>query len=275
MKEFGFVRHGHKLGPEEEGRSLEESGLTLEQQRKWKEAVTRLGIENNPQMGYENLPLIEQMAKGMYEKLPERALVIFTATDYPRAKLTADLISTELTRLSVGGHGKEIKVAFLWEHPDEKVKADSMSRIVDMREEMAANQRLLGEVQKRDYPDDLDFKVYLTRGGDKAYANENEALRRAVNLDLESEDSQYRKRASSFKRQLQHIETTFDDHNEPVFFYAVGHHPNLIAMDVAINGRTHYERSDEIPRPLTLWKVDKEKIEKFLEQDKEEQLEQQ
>lgn len=267
MQEFGFIRHGHKLNARESKLPLEESGLSPIQQEKWEEAVNRLGIKDDPQMGYENLPLIEQMAKDMYESLPEKATVVFSSTAYPRTRLTADLISTELVRLTAENKTKEIGVSFLWEPLDEAVKEDSMTNVGDMHRESATNQRLMREVKERDYPGDVELEEYLEQQGRKTYANEDEVLRRAVNLDLESSDSQYRKRVSTFREQLKNIESTFDEGDGPIFFYMVGHHPNLITFDVAINGRDHYDRSDEIPKPLTLWKADREKIRDFINQE--------
>jgi len=252
METFGFIRHGSKLEPGKPIEKLEKSGLTLEQQEKWKEATKRLGIENDPQMGYENLPLIEKMARDMYEKLPPKATVIFSSTDYPRTKLTADLISSTLMEIIKEKNEKEIAVAYMWEHPDEATKEGSRTKTGDMKNEMATNQRLMREVQKMDYPEDLDLEEYLKHGGHKTFANEDEVLRRAVNLDLRSEDSQYKKRVATFKESLKNIEESLDDIDGPVFFYMVGHHPNLITFDVALNGREHYDTSDEIPKPLTL-----------------------
>ena len=266
MENFGFIRHGHKLNSEGVNPPLEESGLTLEQQHTWKEAVVRLGIEDNPQMKYENLPLIEELARDMYNKLPEKATVIFSSTGYPRTRLTADLISSELMKLSRGEGSKEIAVAFMWEHPDDAIKENSRTNLGNMQNEAASNQQLLREVQKRDFPDDLDLEEYLKHGGNKTFTNEDEVLRRAVNLDLESPDSQYKKRVDSFREQLKNVYTSFQDIEGPVFFYMVGHHPNLITFDVALSGRKHYDTAEEIPKPLTLWEVNKEKVEKFIDE---------
>jgi len=264
MEKFSFIRHGDKLTPGKAMESLEESSLTPAQQEKWKEAVRRLGIENNPQIRYENLPIIEQMAKEMYEKLPPKATVVFSSTNYPRTRLTADLLSSELMKLINEDKTKEIAVAYMWESPEDAIKEYSRTNIGDMKNEMATNQRLMREVQKTDYPDDLDLEEYLKHDGNKTFDNEDEVLRKAVNLDLKNENSQYKKRVGSFRESLKNIKTSFDDISGPVFFYMVGHHPNLITFDVALNGREYYNTSDEIPKPLMLWEVDKEKIHDFI-----------
>lgn len=261
----GFIRHGDKINSKDVNLPLERSGLTLEQQRTWKEAVVRLGIEDNPQMKYENLPLIEELARVIYAKLPEKATVIFSSTDYPRTRLTADLISSELIKLSKKKKkSKEIAVAFMWEHPDDSIKENSRSNIGNMQNEAATNQRLLRKVKERDFPDDLDFEEYLKHGGSKTFSNEDEVLRRAVNLDLESPDSQYRSRVDSFKAQLKNVSASFQEIKGPVFFYFVGHHPNLITFDVALNGRKHYATAKEIPKPLTLLEASKNKVQEFI-----------
>ena len=48
--------------------------------------------------------------------------------------------------------------------------------------------------------------------------------------------------------------------DRPVYVYGIGHHGSLIALDVAYNGRDKYDSVDEIPKPLSLWKVNLEKI---------------
>jgi len=264
MEKFSFIRHGDKLTPGKDTGSLEESSLTPLQQEKWKEAVIRLGIEGNAQIKYENLPIIEEMAKEMFEKLPPKATIIFSSTNYPRTRLTADLLSSELMKLINEYKTKEISVAYMWESPGDADKEESRTNIGNMKNEMATNQRLMREVQKTDYPEDLELEEYLKHGGNKTFKNEDEVLRRAVNIDLGKEDSQYRKRVETFRESLKNIEKSFDDIDGPVYFYMVGHHPNLITFDVALNGREHYNTSDEIPKPLTLWEVDKEKITDFI-----------
>lgn len=44
MEEINFVRHGSKMKANEVRVPIEESGLSLPQQEKWKEAVERLKL---------------------------------------------------------------------------------------------------------------------------------------------------------------------------------------------------------------------------------------
>jgi hypothetical protein len=269
MEEFNIIRHGFKPEVGEEGiKPVEESGLSREDQEAWLEAVAALGIENDPGITYDSFSLIKERAREIYEKLPSKALVVLASTDYPRTKLTAYLLSGELEKIVKNKFGdednKDVRVAFLWESPEEAGQKNSMSNVVDITEESKRNQELMGISQEADEEEGV-FKKYLEHGANRGFKDENEKLRQAVNIDLASDDSAYRKRVELFRQQLQKIEDGFSDEELPVYFFGVGHHPNLVTLDVAFNGREHYSEADEIPQPLTLWGVDRKKIKKFLE----------
>src|SRR5262245_61183317 len=103
MDELSFIRHGPKIPIGSENLHLEKSGLSLEQQEKWKAAQESLGEGSDTEITYETLPKIEKMAEEIYDKLPEKALLLFTATDTPRTKMTANLLSMEMIRLTEKG----------------------------------------------------------------------------------------------------------------------------------------------------------------------------
>ena len=96
--EFSLIRHGRKLDVGEERKSLQESGLTQEQQDKWQEAVEALDLDE-PELAYDALPRIEELAQEIYKSLPDKANLMFVSSNYPRTKLTSFLLSGEITRL--------------------------------------------------------------------------------------------------------------------------------------------------------------------------------
>lgn len=267
-KEFGFIRHAPKKSALENDleKTSEEPKLNPVQLEKWNEAIKRLEIEGDPQVSRKELPLIEKKATDIYESLPEESLVIFSSTDYPRTKLTADLISSTLLELEREREEKKIRVASLWEH--DEIEDHKLKDVGSMQDEARRNQALMREIYERDFPNDQEFKEYLESKGDKTFNREDEMLRRAVNFDLQSDDSQYRKRAKTLREELKSIEKLLDELDGPVFFYMAGHHPNLIALDVAVNHRSYYDSEKELPKPLDLWKVDKEKLIEFINSDK-------
>jgi len=267
MKEYISMRHGYKLRPVEERRPLEDSGLSAQQQETWREAVERLHLGDDPEITYETLPAIEKVAADTYERLPEKATVIFTSTKYPRARITADFFSTELTKLAMNNkEGKDISVAYLWESPEEASKDSSMTNVSDVSGEYSQLWDLMKEVGAAEYADDADLDAYFhaSTDGKRAHPKENEILMKAVNLDLSRPDSVFKKRAVSLKEQLKSIHTAFTE-SEPVYFIGVGHHTNLISLDVALNGRTHYDSVDQIPVPLEMWKADRKTLDAVLE----------
>ncbi|MDO8579249.1 MAG: hypothetical protein Q7R72_00045 [bacterium] len=268
MDQLGFIRHAPKVEGGKARRPLAESGLSFSDQLLWEETVAMLGIKDDPGITYESLPLIKKMAEQIYEELPEKALAIFTSTTYPRTRMTSALLQVELMRLIKEGE-KEIGVASAVEPSvEEAAQPDSRSNLLNMKNESAGNQRLMRELKDREYPDDQEFEAYLQSGANTTFARENEMLRAAVNEDLASgSNSFYRKRLGLLREQLRKVKDAFTkiNGNDPVYFYAVGHHPNLITLDVALNGRAEYQ-DGEIQQPLTVVKADREKLEKFLEE---------
>jgi hypothetical protein len=252
IMEFNLIRHAFKKEPTE-NRSLEESGLTKEQQEKWQEAVTRLKLED-PEITYESLPLIEKMAEGIYESLPPKALVLLAATEYPRNKITADFLATEIARLAMEKEDKEISTAFIWEPSDVAANADSLTKIpVGTPGAIMENMKIVFE---KDYQDSESLREYLEgRSASVSHPLENELTMKAANLDLISKDSFLKERADLLKAQVEKLKETFKDYDGPIYFYGVGNHSSLIALDVAFNDRQKYETVEEIPEPLALWKA--------------------
>jgi hypothetical protein len=109
--------------------------------------------------------------------------------------------------------------------------------------------------------EDEELKRYLEQSapqdvGTRSYWNEDELIFETANIDLASEHSVIRNRAEALKKQVATVMEQFEDHPVPVYFYGVGHHHSLIALDVAFNGREHYDSVNDLPKPLDLWKVD-------------------
>jgi len=179
MDEFNFIRHGEKLKLGETRKTLEDSGLTKEQQEKWKEAVDALRLED-PELAYEALPKIEQLAQEIYDSLPNGALLLFLSTDTPRTKLTTNLLSSELVRLECQ-NGKNIAVASLWE-PENNNQQDSLRDVFtgDIMDRMK-------KILIQDSQDEQAIKEYFESGGNKTFAMEDELVMKAVNEELASE----------------------------------------------------------------------------------------
>jgi len=247
MDEFSFIRHGEKLKLGEDRKALEDSGLTEEQQEKWKEAVGALKLED-PELAYEALPKIEQLSREVYDSLPGDALLLFLSTDTPRTKLTANLLSSELFRLEQQ-NGKNIAVACLWE-PENNNNQDGLRDVStgDITDRM---KRILIQ----DSQDEQALKEYFDSGGNKTFAMEDELVMKAINEELVSDNSAIKKRAQLLKAQYERLSEKFKDEKRPLFFYCVSHHSGLVALDVAFNGREKYNSADEIPKPLSLWKA--------------------
>jgi hypothetical protein len=266
MEQFNTMRHGHKLRPGEVRGPLEQSGLSAEQQQTWREAVDRLGLEADPEITYESLPLIEKIAADLYERLPEKATVIFSSTKYPRARLTADFFSSALIKVAAERKDKDVGVAFLWEPGEDASKDTSTAEVLDVSGEFTKVWELMKEVKDLEYPDDTDLAAYFSSNdGNRRHPKENEVLMKAVNLDLSRDNSVFKKRAERLKVQLQSLDTILKT-DSPIYFFGVGHHSNLISLDIALNDRTHYDSVDQIPEPLAIWKADKTKLEEILEE---------
>lgn len=255
MKEIGLIRHGPKLGGGEKRVPLEESGLTQKQQERWAEAVERLGIEEDPELSYDSVPQIEELAHRMNESLPDRATVLFVSTEYPRTKLTADLLSTSLMELAEHD-SKDVEVSFIWEPKGEAEKPGSVSKLPQGIPEIM---EAMEEIADRDYPGDESLKEYFaSNDGSITHPKEDELNMKAINEQIGDKDSYIGKRVSLLKQQVENVKRKFPPDDRPVYVYGVGHHSSLIAVDIAYNNREKYDSPDEIPKPLSLWKVDLE-----------------
>jgi hypothetical protein len=254
MFELSFLRHGHKVEAGTERSSLEESGLTPEQQEKWKEALSVLNEGVDPEITYENIPLIEDMASDIFSKLPEKALLLFTSTDYPRTRMTSALLSQELIRISQSQAEKDIAVASIWEPKETREQEDSVSNLPNENREAVA---LFREFQKSlDLEKDPALQEYFNHPtGGKNHSKGQEMLFEIANKDLASENSVFRKAAEQMKGQIESFKEKYKDADRPIYFFGVGHNTTFVALDVAVNGRDHYDSVDEIVEPLTLWKV--------------------
>lgn len=256
---FASMRHGHKLAVNEELGPLDLSGLTAAQQQKWKSAVERLG-DKNPEIKYENLPLIEQKALELFNELPDHTTVLFTSSRYPRAKLLADLMSASLIELNEEKPEKDLNIAFLWEPKEMASNEESIHNLANI--DPVANKILerMENIQKSEYPNDSLLADYLSEAGNRSHPNEDFIVFKATNDDLRSSDSVFRARGKLLKKQIQYVQAMYTDFDRPIFLLAAGHHSNLIALDVAYNNRRSYTSADEIPSPLTLWRVPSSKL---------------
>ena len=250
-----MIRHGEKLTVDEERKPLEKSGLNEEQQKKWRVALEALHLEE-PEIAYGALPKIEKIAREMYDQLPDEAMVMFAPTQLPRTRMTAELLANEIMALNESGT-KKISTSFIWEPPDVAKGQDSLSNIAMYPLEMA---RVIREFAQQDKADDAILKKYLEDSnpqdlGSRSYRDEDELIFKTANIDLASEHSILRERANVVKEMVLKIMEEFKDSPVPLYFYGVGHHQSLIALDIAFNGRSHYDSIDDMPEPLSLWKV--------------------
>lgn len=194
---------------------------------------------------------IEALAQDICGKLPEKALLIFNSTDTPRTRLTANFLSTSVFEESKK-LGKDIRVVYIWE-PSLKDKEESALMRTSEGIGVSLMLKLMKEVEEND---DESLNIYLNSGkGVFAHPKEDELVMKAANKDLASEPSFFKKRASVLREQIAIIRESFLDKDLPLYFYGIGHHGSLIALDVAFNGRERYNSVDEIPQPLSVRKV--------------------
>lgn len=257
------MRHGHKLPVGEVQKPLEQSDLTENQQNKWREAVKRLGGKD-PEIIYENLPLIEVKAKELFDELPLHATVLIATSRYPRAKILADFLTGYLLELNDTHPEKDLNVVFLWEPTEVAKEEESMSNIANIESVARDITALMEEIQKRENLDDALFSEYFSQDGNRTHPDEEELVRKAVNEDLARPHSVYRKRAELLKHQLKRVRERYADLERPLYCLAIGHHSNLVALDVAFNDRREYTSVDEVPKPLALWNVSAKKLDDLL-----------
>lgn len=254
MDKLSFIRHGDKLKSGQERGPIGESNLNAEQQRRWEETCAKLNIVD-PEVTYESALKMEALAADIYESLPERALVVFTSTNYPRTRFTAEYILETIENIAQARKDKKIYTETIGE-----------SNIVDnartvgtstVAKEAPGMIERMKAIMAQDASDDNRLTDYFSHsGGGKGHAQETEIFFRAVNADLASDDSVIQKRAAELRNELQSIKDSVQTkHDLPIFIYGVGHMSSLIALDVAFSGRTSYEAVEEMPTPLSLREV--------------------
>lgn len=256
---FAAMRHGHKLAINEKLGPLEQSGLTFSQQQKWKLAVERLKGDE-PEIRYDTIPLIEEKARELFAELPENSLVLFTSSQYPRARILADLMSTTLIELNEARPEKDLSIAFLWEPKEMASKDESIYNIARIDEVASSITSRMKKIQERDYSKDSSLLEYFSESCNRAHPFENQIVFTAVNEDLSQPDSVLRAQGKLLKKQIQHVQTMYADFERPIFLLVAGHHSNLIALDTAYNNRTAYASVEQIPAPLALWCVPSDKL---------------
>jgi len=256
MEKFSFIRHGEKMGDQERV-PLEESGLTPEQQQKWLEAREVVGIGIDPGITYENLPVIEKMAEDIFNKLPEKSLLLFTSTDFPRTKMTNALLSMELSRLALQNPDKNIATGSIWEPKEVAEQEDSISNLPG---EAKGFLELWKEFEKsEEAQSDPSLKEYFEQGGGKAHPKEQEIIFKLANKDLANPNSIFKKRAEQIKGQIESFKDKYPDEDYKTYFFGIGHVSTLIPVDVALNGREKYDSAEEIPTPLTIIQAEERK----------------
>ena len=247
FEQFSFLRHGEKQPAGVERVPLSESGLTAEQQALWQEAAERLGSDIDPELAYESLPAIAKMAKELYERLPKKAVVVFSSTDRPRTLMTANLLSADLLALIQQSEEKQISVEFLLEPKWDQNREGIAHPAHGIDERWLTTARAL--------EGDTLVDEYIEHGGARSHERELEVFFRIIQNDLQRSDSLIRQRAEELRLQVEDLYKKFADEGTSVFFYGVGHISSLVALDVAFNGRKKYESVDDMPKPLELWKV--------------------
>ena len=145
----------------------------------------------------------------------------------------------------------------MWEQKDIAQDLASVSNVAMYPLEMT---ELIKTFAEQDKADDEALKLYLEQAtphdlGSRTYRDEDALIFKSSNADLASENSIMRKRGELMKEQLSTVMQEFKEHPVPVYFYGVGHHGSLIALDAAFNGRTHYDSVEDMPKPLELWKA--------------------
>jgi hypothetical protein len=255
MEKFSFIRHGHKTPSEEERPPLEESGLTPEQQEKWKQASEVVGEGVDPEITYDNVPLVEKMAEDIFGQLPDKALLLFASTDFPRTRMTNALLSMELSRLALEHPEKDITTGSIWDSPEIAEHEDSVSNLAGEAPEFGDMWReFKNSDEAKNDPSLADY--FAQSGGGKTHPKELEIIYKLVEKDLASPNSVFRKRGEEMKKQIDAFKEKYKDIDVPTYFFGVGHITTLIALDTAVNGREKYGSVDEMPKPLTLWKAD-------------------
>jgi hypothetical protein len=170
--------------------------------------------------------------------------------------MTYLLLSQELIRISHSHQEKDVAIASVWEPKEIRELDNSVSNLPNENKEAV---ELFREFQKNvDLEKDPALEDYFTHPtGGKNHPKGQEMLYEIANKDLASENSVFKKAAEQMKKQMELFKEKYKDGARPVYFFGVGHNTTFVALDVAVNGRTHYDSVDEIVEPLTLWRVSK------------------
>lgn len=257
LENISFMRHGEKMtAADQDTISKDLEGLSVEDQQEWKEAVERLKIEDSPEIRPANIIKIREIASELLGELPENTLVLLTSTFTPRTRLTADFLSTELSKASEQV-GKNIGIGYLWQSDaDKKNSANPInlpealvgskgSEITSLMKDILAEQR-----------PDTDPEAYLKTGGGFKVENEDELVVELVRRDLaKGDDSAIRERVQLYKDQINNMNDSVSNEERPVYVIAVGHHMSLIPLDMYANGVGEFS-PEEIPQPLDRWSYD-------------------
>ncbi len=247
-----FLRHGNMVSAEEDRKSLVESGLTEDQQRKWQYAQEVIGEDKDPEITYENVPFVEKIAQDILEQLPKKALILFVSTSYSRTRMTAALLSQEIGSLAGKDNKKIIYTGSIWEPEEMNDLFGSLSgadpEFIQMWKEYENSSEAQTDPLLKDYSEQINEE--------KIDSNGQEILFSVVEKDLLNQNSIFRKRAEELRKQIDAFKKLYVEEELPMFFFGVGHVTTLIALDIALSGRESYSSADELPKPLTLWKID-------------------
>jgi len=246
--EFSIIRHPEKVEVGCERSSIEEVNIPPKQKRKWAEICQRLEIDD-PEITYESLTELEEMAKDIYEQLPYKALVLFTSSGYNRTKFAAEYLSSELEEIISKGE-KKIYTDVIGEY---KIKEGKKTvGVSNLPAEAPGMQKVMGELMKEENKIDRKLNDYLAEAKGKfTHPRELEIFLHAVNEDLSRPDSVLRERALELELQLAQLKSDIETKDMPVFIFGFGHMSSIVALDI-INGKEKYESENEIAKPLEL-----------------------
>jgi hypothetical protein len=168
--------------------------------------------------------------------------------------MTSAILSTELARLVRIHPEKDIDIASIAEPREIREREESLTNLpsegagfVDLWRDFKTNYNVENDLALSDY--------FAQSGGGKNHPKAQAIVFELVNQDLASENSIFRKAAQQMKRQMEAFKQVYQGQDRPVYFFGVGHNTTLIALDVAMHNRDHYDRVEDIPEPLTLRKI--------------------
>ncbi|MFH1089844.1 MAG: hypothetical protein V1716_05485 [Candidatus Uhrbacteria bacterium] len=212
MQKFSFIRHGEKMGVGEERSAIEVSGLTSDQQARWKNICERLHVED-PEVTYQSVEKMESLAKEIFSSLPDRALVVFSTTNYPRTRFTAEYVLETLEDLAREDNKKHIYTEVIGESTtDTGVRTVGTSGLA---KEAPGMLPLMQQIARQDQADDDGVAQYLSStGGGKGHAKEMELFFAAVNQDLASENSLLKKRAGELRAEVEQLKEDVQTNDE-------------------------------------------------------------